>query len=406
MGKVISIDRSWGRSTTLPGVRKLIERGVLLQRKDMRRVTSHFAEDERDAIIEQFADTFCKHISSRAMAERTVESLLVWLTWTDSNRAVRVFIDKLRAQENFYRACWVLTEVALADDVTQIEEGERVFATSIFLVCELGRVLHAHVEDDAAKFSEYSSLCNHLATWLLSLSSINSSSIRLSLLNYFGSMSYTATGKKFFNRIMRRFGYTVLDQLFFQLFNRRSEAMALEYMLHNLPCVLGGDYFTQNILRSIFQHYMYRNPERSLLFLRTFADELLATPPAADAVQLEWQNKIKHSFIKHLAALYLVVAEINGRALIPEFLEILNRFQHEDDFHLTMRALQDSSALKPYFRSWLSLTERDNVKLCVPRVSRKRGRRPSFARTKTNVSTLEMVSFLVNNEVSRERKAS
>ena len=339
----------------------LIDRGIVLQRKDVRRVIARFDIAEQDAIIEHFAVTFCNNASSWSMAERTVESLLVWLTWSGGDRAVRVFIAKLCSQENFRRACWVLVEVALSDEISQLEHGERIFATSVSFICELGRSLHS--EEEEGKISSQDLLWNHLATWLLSLSSINNSAIRLSLLSYFGSMSYTEMGKKFFNRIMRRFGYTALDHLFFLLFNRKSEAMALEYMLHNLPWVLGGDYFTQRIMRSIFQHYMYRHPERSLLFLRTFTDELLARPPDPDAIKRKLQNEIEQSLLRHLAALYLVVAEINQRVLVPDFIEVLDRFRGHEDFLPTLNTLQNSEGLKPYFRSWLTFTVRDDIKI-------------------------------------------
>jgi len=404
MGKVVSLRRSWTRITALPEAFMLIERGIVLQRKDVRRVVARFDPAEQDAIIAHFAFTFCNNVSSWSMAERTVESLLVWLTWAGDDRAARVFIAELCGQKNFRRACWVLIEIALSDKISQLEHGERIFATSVSFICELGRSLLG--EEGGGKISSQDLLWNHLATWLLSLSSINSSAIRLSLLSYLGSMSHTEMGKKFFNRIMRRFGYTVLDHLFFMLFNRKSEAMALEYMLHNLPWVLGGDYFTQKIMRSIFQHYMYRYPERSLLFLRTFTDELLARPPDPDIQKHKLQNEIEQSLLSHLAALYLVVSEINQRALVPEFIEVLGKFRSHAAFLPTLNTLQASEDLKPYFRSWLTLTVRDDIKIFAPKPPRKRGRRPSFSRTKASLSTLEMVAFLGNNEATGERKAS
>lgn len=405
MGKVISMHRSWGRVTSRRDACALIDRGTVLQRKDVRRVLARLATAEQDAIVEHFAITFCKNSSSWSMSERTIESLLVWLTWANNYRAAHVFIAKLCEQEDFRKACWVLTEVALSDEISQMEHGERIFATSVSFICELGLALHGE-EGQEGKISSHDLLWNHLATWLLSLSNTNNNAIRLSLFSYFGSMSDTEMGKKFFNRIMRRFGYTVLDHLFFLLFSRKSEAMALEYMLNNLPWVLGGDYFTQKILRSILQHYMYRNPERSLLFLRTFADDLLARSPANNSSQHNWHNEIKQSLLKHLASLYLVVAEINQRALISEFIDVLNKFREDETFDTTLRTLQDVDNLNPYFRSSLAFAAHDNVKIFTPKIARRRGRRPSFARTKTSLSNLEMIAFLGNNEVARERKAS
>ena len=113
MGKVISMRRSWGRVTSPRDAYALIDRGIVLQRKDVRRVLSRFDATEQKAVIEHFAITFYKNSASWSMAERTIESLLVWLTWANNYKAAHVFIAKLCEQEDFRKACWALTEVAL-----------------------------------------------------------------------------------------------------------------------------------------------------------------------------------------------------------------------------------------------------------------------------------------------------
>ena len=50
------------------------------------------------------------------------------------------------------------------------------------------------------------------------------------------------------------------------------------------------------------------------------------------------------------------------------------------------------------------MTVRDDIKIFAPKPTRKRGRRPSFSRTKSSLPTLEMVAFLGNNKIAREKK--
>ena len=68
-----------------------------------------------------------------------------------------------------------------------------------------------------------------------------------------------------------------------------------------------------------------------------------------------------------------MVAEINQRALISDFIDVLNKFRQDEAFAATLRTLQDADNLKPYFRSWLAFATHDNVKIFTPKVARKRG---------------------------------
>ena len=105
-------------------------------------------------------------------------------------------------------------------------------------ICELGLALHGK-EGQEGKISSHDLLWNHLATWLLSLSNTNNYAIRLSLLSYFGSMSYTEMGKKFFQSYQCvALAYTVLDHLFFMLFNRKKRSNGVG--IHTKQSALGA----------------------------------------------------------------------------------------------------------------------------------------------------------------------
>src|SRR5690606_26461565 len=110
-------------------------------------------------------------------------------------------------------------------------------------------------------FPKAQALLDHIATYLLSVSNTNSSCIRLSLLHYFGVTEHGSSNKLYFNRVMSRFGHTVLDHLFALLFRKKSEAVALQYLVENLPYVLGADRHSQRIVHETFKHYMLKEPE-------------------------------------------------------------------------------------------------------------------------------------------------
>lgn len=393
MANVTPLKRTWTKATTTRDASWLIRRGVILQWNDMPCLLNYFSRAEQLGIVRQLAKSFCSHSNNRAVAERTVESLLTWLSYTADDEISKTFITKLFKQKNARQACWVLIEITLNQEtIISSDRQELVYATAVAFICELGKQLN----DLSGKrsFVNKELLWDHLATYLLSLSNVNNSAVRLSLLSYFASMSHTEVGSRFFVRIMQRFGYTVLDRLFIALFDKKQEAVALEYLLETMPALLRGDYQTQRTLAKIFKHYMYRLPRRSVIFLRIISEEIN-------------DELARHNLLKHLASLYLVLSEIDQHNLAADYLLNISTFNRDPQFKEIVNSTLNSGKLREHFSAMLSFIISDDNQLFARKLAKKRSsRRLGFSRNKHEISTFEMITSLGNGELAKLSKAS
>ena len=393
MAKVTPLKRTWMKATTTRDTAWLISRGAILQWHDMPYLLSHFSQPEQQGIVRQLAKSFCLQSDNRAVAERTIESLLTWLSYTSSDEIGKIFIAKVFKQKNAHQACWVLVEVALNQETVVSNRQELVYATAVAFVCELGQQLDGLSRKASNTFVNKELLWDHLATYLLSLSNVNNSAVRLSLLSYFASMSHTEVGGRFFARIMQRFGYTALDRLFIALFDKKQETVAFEYLLNIFPALLRGDYQTQETLAKVFKHYMYRLPQRSVVFLRIISDEVN-------------DDVARHNLLKHLASLYLVLSEIDHHELAADYLLNINNFSKDPKFKEIINSTLNSGKLREHFSAMLAFIASDDNQLLARKLAKKRGRRPGFSRNKRGLSTLEMITTLGNGELTKLNKAS
>ena len=336
----------------------------------------------------------CSRSSDRLHLEVTTHSLLTWLANACDEELLKTFVEALLNEQDAGSVLPQLLEIALTSEYPSEDHGEDIFEMAVALSCELGTALH----QGKGLFQDLgrSELLSQVATYLLSVSNINSPTIRLSLLAYFGITEQDQSTPKYFNRIMGRFGHTVLDHLFTALFKKRSEGIALQFLLENLPAVLRADRHSQKIVHETFKYYMLKQPERFSLFLTSFVDSLSEPTnterSAPDSLE-------RTTALQHIGALYRVAAEVNHKQLGLEFLQLLSK-EGQDDRAASevIEFLAADQLMRKTFKDLVQQlqTSRDQGKrpgrgLTIR--STKRGRRPSFAKAE-DLGHLKQVSYL------------
>lgn len=394
---MIGLPTSWRGTKDVDQAKQLIDFGVMLQWRDMRTMMRSMSEEEQEQVVRHFAKRFGERHGARLQAEIIVESLMIWLAHASSEKLLFAFLEEFFAQPGCDQACWQLVEIALTSEVSENDHDQDIFEMSVALVCELGISIQEYENAYPGEFQKAQAFLDHLATYLLSVSNANSTCIRLSLLHYFGVTESNVKNKIFFNRIMGRFGHTVLDHLFHLLFHKRTEAVALQYLLENLPFVLNGDRHSQKIIHETFKFYMLKQPERFALFAQNFADELLTKGEEFTQARL--------TYIQHLSALLKVVSDVNHKLLGRELMLAVIRFKHIPQCCSLLEALRDNGDFRKNFKELLAqLIVRENSEEVVESIaqfrSNKRGRKPSFARVE-NCGTLHQVNYLGGAEISK-----
>jgi hypothetical protein len=394
------IPGSWKGTHSLEQACRLIDYGVLLRWRDMRTLRRAFTDEDEETVMRHFARRLVERFTVRLQTELLVESALIWMANAASEKLVNTFLEELFAQAGCEDACRVLVETALTLELTEMSHGDEIFDMAVSLVCEMGISVYEYHKAYPGEFPKALSLLDHTATYLLSKSNVNSGSIRLSLLHYFGAIEHGATHRHHHavSRLMSRFGHTVLDHLFSLLFKKRSEAVALQYLLENLPFVLEADLPTQKIVHETFRNYMLKQPERFCLFLQAFSDDLAAREEHSF-------NDAKRQFLQHIAVLFRVVSEVNQRQLAGELIHAMSKFIGFSALPGIVSSLGEDPGVRPQFMDQMKVAllvtaEEETVGNVASFRANRRGRRPSFARAE-GIGTLHQVHYLSAMEVPK-----
>lgn len=393
---------TWKGIKNVEMAKQLIDYGILLTWRDMKQLPKVFSLADRQMILRHFALRLGERVNDRLAAEILMESLLVWLAQGTSEIELNSFLSELLLQPNYFEACTALVEIAVTAEVSDLSHGEDIISMAVCLICELGKVIQKIHDEQPDSLPEADKMMQHISTFLLSVSNSNNNVIRLSLINYFGVTEAHLNHKPGFNRILGRFGHTVLEHLFSALFNKKTESVALQYMLDNLPFFLEADPGNQRIIFETFKFYMLKKPERFMLFVHMIARQFHSVAPD----ELRTAQKV---FLQHLAMLLKVASEVNHKDLGRELITAIGGSRPSRDKDEIVALILNDKTIRPAFQDVLrkthvgqqasgSASAQEDTSSSAFRSS-KRGRKPSFTKTST-LRTIEQVSFLGTQNIA------
>ena len=388
---------SWKEVRNARSAHPLIANGVMIRWTEMRILKKEIPEEEQCQIMRYFAEELCESITNRLACETIVENILIWIAHATNDSLVRAFFLSLFEKQQHHQAAKMMVEIALTSEISENRHDEELYSMAVALVCELGICIRAFEMKNPGSFNKAKDLIDTITTYLSSVSNSNSTSIRLSLLHYFGWISYGHQNKTAFNRIMNRFGHTVLNHLFASLFNKKSEAISLQYLLENLPYILEASPHCQKILHETLKYYMLKRSERFMLFIKTFSKNLLSDPNGSCLA--------KKTLLQHIAALFKVTSEVNHKVLASNLLIVMRSFYTEPDSNDLLERLYNAREIRADFRKMLSHMLENQLSdtpitpaLCFR--SLKRGRKPSFSRAE-HIGTMGQIKFLGSSRLPR-----
>ncbi|MBC7660592.1 MAG: hypothetical protein H7249_12920 [Chitinophagaceae bacterium] len=385
-------EATWKSMLTIEDAKHLVDRGILLTWKDFKTLRKSLGDEEVIDLVVYCAARLSERVESRLPAEILTESLLIIFANVQDENVLVAFLQEVLMQPNRASTCAILVELAITADVSDADKSEEIFAIAVALVCELGTMIRQMQVQDPEEFgSSGQKLLDHISTYLLSVSNSSDNCIRLSLLHYFGSLEKGKVHKVGFNRIMGRFGHTVLEHLFVLLFNKKTESVALQFLLENVPYILEADDHAQTILQETWKHYLLKKPERFALFVQALSNYIQAMPE-------EESRQCRRTFMQHLTLLIKKVAEVDHKELGRQLLSALAGFQQEPGFKEIVGRLAKDTTLRESFKSLVvKMVDASNSGNVVGDAegfrSSKRGRRPSFQKSgKTRV--IYQIKFL------------
>ncbi len=389
--------KTWKGVVTLAASLPLVDMGVLLNGKEARVLSRELPVEEIAELIRHIAIRFCERTEYRLPEEILVETLMHILVNHQTEEMFNHFLEELLLHPNHKAACFVFTELAIGLEVTESADyNQDIFAIAVAIACELGLAINQIRSSHPGEIDGADQIISHLSTYLLSVSNSSDQCIRLSLVRYFGIIERGRSNKPGFNRIMERFGHTVLERLFSQLFDRKTEGVALQFLMSNLPFVLEGDNHTQNILHETLKFYMLKQPARFSLFINSLSDHLLNIEKNESEVSVT-------CFLKHLGILVRLASDLNHRELGRELITAIGCFSEFSYYQALIESLRVYPDLRSHFAELLSrlAPSQDSPRLLDDiRHKVKRGRRPSFTK-QGDMKPLDQVTFLGHRHISK-----
>jgi hypothetical protein len=397
VGANVKKNLSWKHVTDVMSANKLVDMGHLLSWNDGRHVLKVLGESGCADLVRHIALRLGERYSDRLSSEILIESLYALLIASSSEHLMVVFLEELFNSDEFSGVTRQLVEVSLGGEVAEDELSKTVVAAAVALICEIGLNIQRLEDERPGHIDKSKSLSDHIAAYLLSVSNTNIQAVRLSLLRYFSQIEYGHPVKINYTKLMTRFGHSIMEALFQQLFVKKSEKVAAQFLLENLPCALESVGETQRILHETFKQHMFKESERFCLFLHELGSHVIAiSQPGALCPAAE-------SYARHLIALYKVTSDLGHRDLGREVLQELYKFAPFGDCAQWIRSLETSAEIRRIFRDMatdyrVKVIQAGKAHKVVSqfRMS-KRGRKPSLS--KGDFSFLEQVMTLGEYEV-------
>jgi hypothetical protein len=305
-----------------------------------------------------------------------LETLVVWLANTATDAVLAATVTAFLSTAQFEAMTRFLIEVAASADGQDGGVDQDVDCVVILLLCSIGLELAQQPIRDVAFDPSRQECLRAIGSYLTSISNRNQSFVRLTLLHYFGQIGLISHDNSTFVRVVGRFGHTALDHLFQTLMNKKSEAIALQYLQDNLIHLLKGDSLCQRIIHDNFRHHMLKVPERFCLFLQNYGDHLVASGAS---------EQVQECYLRHLGALVGVISEVNHRHLARDIMIAISRFRSLSSYISILKEVAASPNLRPIFGSLLrqlcgEIPSQD-VKLTLSQFKvSKRGRKPTLGK--------------------------
>ena len=370
---------SWKTFKSLDEAKDLVDRGFFSIGKKRSTLGKILNPNEMQELMRYFAVRMAERVESRLPEEILIESLLILMANSQEEEILNAFLEELVQQPNRMEACVTLVELAITADVSESDHYDDIFSIAVALICELGQILQMIEREYPGELQmDTNKLLDHISTYLLSVSNSNNNCIRLSLMHYFGTLEAGRSHKPGFNRIMGRFGHTILEHLFTLLFNKKTEAIALQFLLENIPFVLEADNHSQKILHETWKYYMLKKPERFALFIQTMTGHLVGQP-------LREKHLARKVFLQHLGVLLRIVSEVNHKDLGREIMCAIGAFNEDPFRNDLVKMIVKDKAIRENFRNLCAkMIDATNAEQIVDEAdgfrSSKRGRKPSFAK--------------------------
>jgi hypothetical protein len=192
--------------------------------------------------------------------------------WDTSVLFLRAILD-VSSDPDFYKevamAMLHLSDVELSD-----HKGKNVIGQAILvLVTEFGLMVAENARASNLDPQGAAFVVEYVTTSLLARSNVNSNAIRVSLLHYLTKCPLNANTSSQLNRVISRFGQSLLDDLLQAFFEQKKRGTAAFFFLaEHLSTFFTAAPALAEMSHSVLRHYMLKHPDEFPGFMASYSD--------------------------------------------------------------------------------------------------------------------------------------
>lgn len=270
-------------------------------------------------------ESIVRHAASRLKAyfdeEKHLESTL-WLVaaglaherdWDTSLVFLKSLLEISR-DSDFYReiamAMLHLSDIELSDSKNKTSIGQAL----LLLVTEFGLMIAERAGQSLLDSQGAGRVVDYVTTNLLARSNINNNAVRVSLLHYLSKCPLNVNATSQLNRVISRFGQSLLDDLLSAFFEQKKRGNAAFFFLaEHLSTFFSAAPALAEMSHSVLRHYMLKHPDEFPSFMASYS---------------EWVSKEHHNLsmtAQHIALLIRAAAEVSQKHLAESLCVVLQK---------------------------------------------------------------------------------
>lgn len=273
--------------------------------------------DSREKIVRHAATRLKTHFENEKHLEGTIWLVAAGLAherdWDTSLAFLRALLETSQDPE-FYKELAVamlhLSDMELTDSKGKNTIGQAV----LVLVSEFGLMVAERSGQGGLDPQGASRVVEYVTTSLLARSNVNNNAIRVSLLHYLSKCPLNTNTTSQLNRVISRFGQSLLDDLLNAFFEQKKRGNAAFFFLaDHLTSFFSAAPALAEMSHSVLRHYMLKHPDEFPSFMASYS---------------EWVSKEHQNLsmtAQHLALLIRAAADVAQKQLAESLCVVLQK---------------------------------------------------------------------------------
>jgi hypothetical protein len=275
------------------------------------------SSESREKIVQHAAIRIRFHYDNQKHLEGTIWLVSAALAherdWDSSIYFLKSLLE-LSQDADFYReiamAMLNLADIEISDSKSKSTTGQAV----LVLLTEFGLMVAERASKGGLDPQGASRVVEYVTTSLLARSNVNSNAIRVSLLHYLSRRPITSSTSSQLNRVISRFGQSLLDDLLNAFFEHKKRGnVAFFFLAEHLSTFFSAAPALAEMSHSVLRHYMLKYPDDFPAFMASFS---------------EWVSREHQSLsmtAQHIALLIRSAALVSQKQLAENLCSVLQK---------------------------------------------------------------------------------